>query len=105
MDTGSEKEKYGRMESLALAAAIIVLSVYGSGFIALGLSFIRNKIWQIVTYVFGGIAIVTGLWLGYTLLDGNGIYIAFIPLVLGIVAIWNTTRRNQVTKLPPPPPH
>ena len=105
MDTGSEKGKYGRMESLALAAAVIVLSVYGSGFIALGLSFMRNKIWQIVTYVFGGFAIVTGLWLGYTLIDGSGLFIAVIPLVLGIVAIWNTTRRNKTGTLPPPPPH
>jgi hypothetical protein len=91
------------VESLALAAAVIMLTVYGSGFIALGLSFIRNKIWQIVTYVFGGFAIITGLWLGYVLIDGNGLFIAVIPLIFGAVAIWNTTRRNRGPSLPPAP--
>lgn len=93
------------MEDLAILVGVIVLSIYGSGFIALGLSFIRSKIWQIVTYVFGGFAIITGLWLGYVLNDGNGLFIAFIPLVLGVVAIWNTTRRNAGRQLPPTPPN
>lgn len=93
------------MESLAVAAAIIVLTVYGTGFIALGISFVRNRIWQIVTYVFSGFAIVTGLWLGYLLIDGSGLFIALIPLTLGAVAIWNTTRRNAVRPLPPTPPN
>lgn len=93
------------MESLALVAAIIMLTVYGSGFIALSISFLRGKIWQIVTYIFGGFAIATGLWLGYALIEANGLFIAFIPLVCGIVAIWNTTRRNRVRPLPPAPPN
>lgn len=96
------------MEDLAILVGIIVLTIYSSGFIALGLSFIRNKIWQIVTYVFATLAILSGIWLGISLIDGNGLFIAFTPLTLGVVAIWNTTRRNasQTGKsLPPAPPN
>ncbi len=96
------------MEDLAILVGIILLTIYSSGFIALGLSFIRNKIWQIVTYVFATFAILSGIWLGISLIDGNGLFIAFIPLTLGAVAIWNTTRRNarqNGTSLPPAPPN
>jgi hypothetical protein len=95
------------MESLALAAAVVLLTVYGSGFISFGLSFIRNKVWRIITYVFATFAVSTGLWLGFTLRDGNGLVIALIPLSLGVFAIWNTTRRNSKNNdsLPPAPPN
>lgn len=83
------------MESLALAAAIIMLTIYGSSLLAFGLSWIRNKAWKIITLVFAGFGILSGLWLGYTLIGGNGIPIAVIPIAVASFAIWNTLRRNK----------
>ena len=95
------------MEDLALLVGLILIIVYGSGFISFGLSFIKSKVWQVVTYVFAGFAILAGLWLGFSLRDGNGLFIALIPLSLGVFAIWNTTRRNSKNNdsLPPAPPN
>ncbi|MEN9922702.1 MAG: hypothetical protein RIS09_216 [Actinomycetota bacterium] len=83
-----------------------MLTIYSSGLIAIGLSFVRKRVWQIITYVFAGISILTGLWLGIVLRDGNGIYVGGIPILLGVAAIWNTTHRNASSGgLPPAPPN
>lgn len=81
------------MESLALAAAVIVSVVYGSALIGFVMSWVRRRWAEIVTYVASAVGIVTGLWLGLQLLDGNGIMIASIPVALGSFGIWNARRR------------
>jgi len=84
------------MESLALLAGIILLFVYGSGLIAFISSWFRNRVSEILTYIFSSISIVAGLLLGFSLRDGNGIAIALIPISLGIVSVWNVRRRKVV---------
>lgn len=84
------------MESLALLAGIILLFVYGSGLIAFISSWFRNRVSEILTYIFSSISIVAGLLLGFSLRDGNGIAIALIPISLGIVSVWNVRRRRVV---------
>lgn len=94
------------MEDLAIVVSIILLTIYSSGLIALGVSFIRKRVWQIITYIFAGMSILAGLWLGIVLRDGNGFFVASIPILLGVTSIWNTTRRNASLKgLPPAPPN
>ena len=83
------------MESLALAAAIIMLTIYGSALIGFGLSWIKNSAGKIITLVFAGFGILSGLWLGYTLIEGNGLLLAVIPVALSSFAVWNTLRRNK----------
>lgn len=82
------------MESLALAAAVIVLTIYGSAVIGFALSWVRRRWAEIVSYVLSAVGIVTGVWLGIQLLDGNGIMIASIPVILGVFGIWNARRRS-----------
>jgi hypothetical protein len=84
------------MESLALLAGIILLFVYGSGFIAFISSWFRNRVSEILTYIFSSISIVAGVLLGFSLRDGNGMAIALIPISLGIISVWNVRRRKQL---------
>ena len=88
------------MESLALLAGIILLFVYGSGLIAFITSWFRNRVSEIITYIFSSISIVAGLLLGFSLRDGNGMAIALIPISLGIVSVWNVRRRREVPVIP-----
>lgn len=83
------------MESLAALAMAIVLSVYGSGIIAFGLSWIRRPWAKATTFVMAGIATATGAWLGFTLTPGNGIFIAAVPIALAAFSAWNTVRRSR----------
>ena len=84
------------MESLALLVTVILLAVYGSGFIAFISSWFRNRVSEILTYIFSSISIVAGVLLGFSLRDGNGIAIALIPISLGIISVWNVRRRRVV---------
>jgi hypothetical protein len=88
------------MESLALLAGIILLFVYGSGLIAFISSWFRNRVSEILTYIFSSISIVAGLLLGFSLRDGNGMAIALIPISLGIVSVWNVRRKREVPVIP-----
>jgi len=88
------------MESLALLAGIILLAVYGSGLIAFITSWFKNRVSEIITYMFSSISIVAGLLLGFSLRDGNGMAIALIPISLGIVSVWNVRRRREVPVIP-----
>jgi hypothetical protein len=88
------------VESLALLAGIILLFVYGSGLIAFITSWFRNRVSEIITYIFSSISIVAGLLLGFSLRDGNGMAIALIPISLGIVSVWNVRRRREVPVIP-----
>jgi hypothetical protein len=84
------------VESLALLAGIILLFVYGSGLIAFIASWFRNRVSEIITYIFSSISIVAGILVGFSLRDGNGMAIALIPISLGIVSVWNVRRRRVV---------
>jgi hypothetical protein len=84
------------MESLALLVTVILLAVYGSGFIAFISSWFRNRVSEIITYIFSSISIVAGVLLGFSLRDGNGMAIALIPISLGIISVWNVRRRKQL---------
>jgi hypothetical protein len=88
------------MESLALLVTVILLAVYGSGFIAFISSWFRNRVSEIITYIFSSISIVAGILLGFSLRAGNGIAIALIPMSLGIVSVWNVRRRKQLPVAP-----
>lgn len=83
------------MESLAKAAALIVLFIYGSGLIAFITSWLRTSIAKVITNVLGIFSMVSGCWLWYTLRDGNGFFLGLIPISLGLFAIWNYRRRNS----------
>jgi len=74
---------------------LMLLVVYGSGFIAFISSWFRNRIYEIVTYVFSTISILSGALVGFSLREGNGLFIAIIPITLGIFAVWNVKRRKQ----------
>ena len=84
------------MESLALLAGVIILAVYGSGLIAFISSWFKNRVSEIVTYVFSAISVLSGALLGFSLRDGNGLFIALIPMSLGIISVWNIKRRKQL---------
>jgi len=82
------------MESLALLASIMLAAVFGSGLIAFISSWFRNRVSEIITYIFSAISILAGSGLGFSLRDGNGFAIALIPMSLGILAVWNVRRRK-----------
>lgn len=88
------------MESLAILATVILLFVYGSGLIAFISSWFRNRVAEIITYIFSAISVVSGALVGFSLRDGNGFAIALLPVSLGLVAAWNVKRRQQRTAEP-----
>jgi predicted membrane chloride channel (bestrophin family) len=81
------------MESLALLVTVILIAIYSSGFIAFIASWFKNHIALFVAKSFGIVAIVSGVWLGFTLRDGNGFFVGSIPVLLGSFAIWNSRHR------------
>lgn len=83
------------MESLALLAALIVVSIYSSAFISFGLSWLRNKPGMIATFVFAIVGFLSGLWVWITLAAGNGVFIGSIPMLISAISVWNTLRRNR----------
>ena len=85
------------MESLALLVTVMLLVVYGSGFIAFISSWLRNRISEIVTYVFSTISILSGALVGFSLREGNGLLIAVIPVSLGLLSVWNVKRRQKTS--------
>jgi len=85
------------MESLALLVTVMLLVVYGSGFIAFISSWSRNRISEIVTYVFSTISILSGTLVGFSLREGNGLPVAVIPVSLGILSVWNVKRRKRIS--------
>jgi len=88
------------MESLALLASVIILAVYGSGLIAFISSWFKNRVSEIVTYIFSAISVLSGALLGFSLRDGNGLFIALISMSLGIISVWNIKRRKQIPAEP-----
>ena len=84
------------MESLALLAGLILLAVYGSGLIAFVSSWFKNRVSEIITYIFSAISVLSGALLGFSLRAGNGLVIALIPISLGIISVWKVKRRKQL---------
>lgn len=82
------------MESLALLVSLLLLGLYGSALLALGFSFSRRPVLRVLTLGFAALAIAFGLWLTYTLWQGNGVLVGGIPVALGAFAAWNTLRRR-----------
>ncbi|MFY7862439.1 MAG: hypothetical protein ACOVN6_00725, partial [Rhodoluna sp.] len=66
-----------------------------SGLFAFALSWMRNRIGRIVSRVFAVIAIVTGVLLAIVLIDGNGIMVGGLPVLLGAFSLYNSIRRNR----------
>jgi len=85
-----------QMESLALLVTGMLLAVYGSGFIAFISSWFRNRASEIATYVFSTISILSGALVGISLREGNGFFVALLPISLGIISVWNVKRRKQL---------
>jgi hypothetical protein len=85
------------MESLAVMVAIILFTIYGSGLIAFVLSWFANRVARVICFVFSGVAILTGLWLGVTLASGNGLMVGALPVIAGSVSIWNAIRVSKRT--------
>jgi hypothetical protein len=83
------------MESLAQTVTIILGSILGVGIGAFVSSWFRSSFARKLTYVFAFLAIAAGLWVGWVLIDGNGIPIALVPISLGLFGIWNTRRRSK----------
>ena len=83
------------MEGLVAVVVTILLVVYSSAILAVALSWIRRGFLMIVSRVFACFAIVSGTWLAVTLIDGNGVFVGGIPVLLGAFALINSLRRKR----------
>jgi len=83
------------MESLAQTVALILLAILSCGLGAFVFSWFRSPVTKVLTYVFAALSVATGLWVGWVLIEGNGIPIALVPISLGLFGIWNVRRRNK----------
>ena len=83
------------MESLALVVTGILIGIYGSGLLSLVLSFSRNRILKVLTLILGGLSIASGVWLGFTLIEGNGIFVGLFPVLAGAAGIANAILKRR----------
>jgi hypothetical protein len=83
------------MESLAQTVVLILLSILSFGLGSFVFSWFRSPVTKVLTYVFAVLSVAAGLWVGWVLIDGNGIPIALVPISLGLFGIWNLRRRNK----------
>ena len=83
------------MESLAQTVVLILLGILCFGLGAFEFFCFRYLITKVLTYVFAALSVAAGLWVGWVLIDGNGIPIALVPISLGLFGIWNLRRRNK----------
>ena len=83
------------MEGLVAVVVTILLVVYSSAILAVALSWIRHGFLMIVSRVLAGFAIASGTWLALTLIDGNGVFVGGIPVMLGAFALINSLRRKR----------
>ena len=82
------------MESLALMVATILGLVFGSGMLALGLSWSRKRWLRIASMAAASVSILCGLMIAGQLFAGNGILIGSIPVALGVFAFINLYRHK-----------
>ncbi len=83
------------MESLAAMVVLMLLGILSFGLGAFVFSWFRSPVTKVLTYVFAALAVSSGLWIGWVLIDGNGIPISLVPISLGLFGIWNLRRRNR----------
>lgn len=83
------------MEGLVAVVVAMLLVLYSSAILALALSWIRGGFLMIVSRVLAGFAIASGTWLAITLIDGNGVFVGGIPVLLGAFALFNSLRRKR----------
>ena len=83
------------MESLAAMVVLILVGILTFGLAAFIFSWFRSPVTKVLTYVFAALAVASGLWIGWVLIDGNGIPIALVPISLGLFGIWNLRRRHR----------
>lgn len=83
------------MEGLVALVVTILLVIYSSAIMAVALSWIRQGFLMILSRVLAGFAIVSGIWLATTLIDGNGVFVGGIPVMLGAFALINSLRRKR----------
>lgn len=83
------------MESLAVTVSLILLAILSFGLGAVVFSWFRNPVTKVLTYVFASLSVAAGLWVGWVLIEGNGIAIALVPISLGLFGIWNLRRRHK----------
>lgn len=83
------------MEGLVAVVVTMLLVVYSSAILAVALSWMRRGFLMVVSRVFAGFAIATGIWMAVTLIDGNGIFVGGIPVLLGAFALFNSLRRKR----------
>jgi hypothetical protein len=83
------------MESLAQTVVLILLAILSFGLGAFVFSWFRNPITKVLTYVLATASIAAGAWVGWALIEGNGIAIALVPVSLGVFSFWNARRRNK----------
>ena len=83
------------MESLAAMVVLMLLGILSFGLGAFVFSWFRSPVTKVLTYVFAALAVASGLWIGWVLIDGNGIPISLVPISLGLFGVWNVRRRNR----------
>jgi hypothetical protein len=83
------------MESLAAFVAVLLAAIYGSGLIAFGLSWSRNRIIKVVSRILAFLAIASGLWLGFAIMNSNSLFVGGIPVVFGALSLFISFRRNR----------
>lgn len=83
------------MESLAAVVTVILLVIYGSGLIAFGLAWSRNRVAAVISRVFAFVAMASGFWLGFTLMNANSFAVGGIPVLLGAASLVISLRRNR----------
>ena len=83
------------METLAALVTVILLVIYGSGLIAFGLAWSRNRVAMVISRVFAFVAMATGFWLGFALMNASGFAVWGIPVLLGAASLVISLRRNR----------
>jgi hypothetical protein len=83
------------MESLAQTVVLILLAILSFGLGAFVFSWFRSPVTKVLTYVLAMASIAAGVWVGWVLIDGNGIAIALVPVSLGVFSFWNSRRGNK----------
>lgn len=68
-----------------MLVVFIMLSVYGSAVLALFLSFFPSSFLRIASYLLAGFASLSSIFVAYSLREGNGLFIAAIPLIIAAV--------------------
>ena len=83
------------MESLAIVVMVLLSVIFGAGLIGFVLSWFKSPVTRVLTYIFASFSILSGVWLAISLIDGNGLQVGAIPVVLGVFSIFNARRKAK----------